>query len=558
MGRCRLSPLLVVILGVGLTLCRADTETPDTQADEQILKDANLAVDGPGLLDFFRKRTLTDDQRKQLIGLIDQLDSRHFLERQEATEKLAGFGPPALPFLRAALRGNGLEKTRRVEQCIAAIERAGSADLPGAAARLIKARKPDGALSVLLAYFPFANDDALEDDLLDALTAVGVRDGRCDTALVEALRDPVAARRAAAALVVGRSGDAAQRRAVRVLLADRDAQVRLRAIQGLLPGGDREAVPVLVALLEDSPLAVAVRAEELLYRLAGDRAPAGSVRGGEGERRRCREAWAAWWRERGKDTDLTKIGDARCLLGYTLVAQYDRGESDRVIELGPDGKPRWQIDNLDYPVDVQRLPGNRVLIVEHSGKRVSERNLRGEILWQKSLDNKPRGPFAAQRLANGNTFIAMHAELIEVDRAGKEVFSRKADGSQYLGAYKSADGHITFLTAEGMCVRLDAEGKEIKRFASGHATHWTSGIDALSNGNVLVPQHGSGKVVEFGADGKTIWEASVHLPKSAARLANGHTLVTSFEDRNVVELDRAGKVVWEYKDGYHQYRARRR
>src|SRR5262249_46379109 len=155
----------------------------------------------------------------------------------------------------------------------------------------------------------------------------------------------------------GRSGDAAQRRAVRGLLADRDAQVRIRAAQGLLAGGDREAVPVLMSLLEDGPVAVAIRAEELLYRLAGDRAPAGSVRGDADERRRFREAWRVWWRERGQDIDVTRIGDGRCLLGYTLVAQYDRGESDRVMELGPDGKPRWQIDNLDYPVDVQRLPG---------------------------------------------------------------------------------------------------------------------------------------------------------------------------------------------------------
>jgi len=549
-----LVPVLVA-LGLGLTLSWADTDTSAMDADEQILKDAEIAADGPALLDFFRKRTLTDEQRKQIPGLLEQLESRQFLERQDASDKLTALGPPVLPILRAARHGRGLEMTRRLEQCIATIERASSPDLAGAAARLIKTRKPDGAVPVLLAYAPFADDDAVQEDVLHALAVLAVRDGKVEPVLVEALRDGVAGRRAAAALLVGRFGSADQRKAVQAQLTDRDAQVRFRAAQGLLSAGDRTAVPVLLALLEDGPLAVAVRAEELLVRLAGDRAPANS---GEGERRRCREAWAAWWRERGQDTDLARVGDARCLLGYTLVAQYDRGESDRVVELGPDGKPRWQIDNLDYPVDVQWLPSHRVLIVEHGSKRVTERTLRGEIVWEKSLERKPRGPFAAQRLANGNTFIAMHAELMEVDRAGKEVFSRKADEFQYLGACKSADGSITFLTADGMCVRLDAEGKEVKRFASGHATHWTSGIDVLANGHVLVPQHGSNKVVEFDAEGKAVWEAAVRLPKSAQRLPDGHTLVSSFEDRNVVELDRAGKVIWEHKDGYHQYRARRR
>ena len=80
---------------------------------------------------------------------------------------------------------------------------------------------------------------------------------------------------------------------------------------------------------------------------------------------------------------------------------------------------------------------------------------------------------------------------------------------------------------------MDADGKVAKTFASGHATHWVSGIDVLSGGNILVPQHETNKVVEFDPDGKVVWEAKISLPKSATRLPNGRTLVTSFENRNV-------------------------
>jgi hypothetical protein len=101
-----LLPMLGSGLLTGLALCKADTEAEATAADEQVLKEANVAVDGPGLLEFFRKRTLNDEQRKQIKAFIDKLDSRQFAERQEASSKLEGFGPPPRPVRRAPPTGN--------------------------------------------------------------------------------------------------------------------------------------------------------------------------------------------------------------------------------------------------------------------------------------------------------------------------------------------------------------------------------------------------------------------------------------------------------------------
>src|SRR5262249_13757443 len=80
--------------------------------------------------------------------------------------------------------------------------------------------------------------------------------------------------------------------------------------------------------------------------------------------------------------------------------------SDRLVALDRNGQPQWQIENLDYPVDFQLLPGNRVLIAEYYSNRVTERDLTGKILWEAS--NLPRGPINVQRLPNGNTFIALY------------------------------------------------------------------------------------------------------------------------------------------------------
>src|SRR5262249_53364588 len=173
---------------------------------------------------------------------------------------------------------------------------------------------------------------------------------------------------------------------------------------------ERDAVPVLIDLLAVLPPTRAWQAEDVLSRLAeGLRAPAVPLGGDEAGRRKCRDAWAAWWGEHGPKIDLAKLSEAPRLLGHTTVVLLDAG---KVIELGPKDETRWQIDNLVFPLDVQVLPGDRVLVAEYHASRVTERNHKGEVLWQKEVN----GPLVAQRLANGNTFVATDGQLIEVDK----------------------------------------------------------------------------------------------------------------------------------------------
>ena len=148
--------------------------------------------------------------------------------------------------------------------------------------------------------------------------------------------------------------------------------------------------------------------------------------------------------------------------------------------------------------------------------------------------------------------------LLEVDPSGKEVFQHVFPGQNVWAAHKSRSGEITCFLSPGSCVRLDAKGHELKRFNSGRDGGWTSGIDVMPNGHVIAAQPNRNVVVEFDADGKTVWEAQAPGITSATRLPNGRTLVASHPGRNVIELDRAGKTVWEYKNEYHQFRARRR
>jgi hypothetical protein len=518
--------------------------TEETVAvDEQFLRVAKIDTDGPGLLAFFRRLSLTDGQRERLESSIRQLGSVVFKKRASASDAIVSIGPPAVPFLRRAVQDHDLEVARRAQNCLEEIERqqGTAATLPPAAARLLAARRPAGAIEALLNYLPFNEDEWVEEEVLDAMRRLGLSQGKADPALIQALVSPVATRRSAAAFVVGRSNDPEQRAAVQKLLTDKDARVRLRAAQGLVAAHDKTAVPTLVALLGDAPVELTWKAEEFLYRVAGQQAPGVSLGDGSPQaRQRYRDAWAAWWRDQGPHVDLGRVEEVQQHLGLTLLAEMD---SNKVWEFGPDGKARWKLERLQGPMDAQMLPGGRVLVAEYQGQRVTERDLQNHIYWTKRLNSSP---IACQRLANGNTFIATHNSLMEVTREGKEVYLRNpGQGLFIFGAQRLPNGHVACIANPGILQEVNAAGKAVKTIRLGNNFGGWCGVEALPGGRFLVALLNNGKVIELDASGKVVWECAVAGATHATRLPNGHTLVASMMNRRVVEVDREGKTVKE-------------
>ncbi|MBY0527949.1 MAG: PQQ-binding-like beta-propeller repeat protein [Gemmataceae bacterium] len=551
--RCLRPALLAVAFLLPGHLPRAAEPSP-AELDEKVLKRAGVGSRPADVARFFRARTLTDDKRKQILGLIEQLRDNAFPVREKAQSDLEAVGDLAIPQLRQAMVGAELELVRRAEKIIASVELT-PPDVAAAAARQFARQNPGETAAVLLAYLPTAPDDAGED-IRAVLASVAVRDGKQDKALLQALETPDPLSRAAAAEAFVRAGSDELRRDLHRFLKDKDAGVQLRVALALVQKKEKAALPVLIALLTDLPLEQAYAAEEVLYRLADDRAPMISLGKEAAARKKCQDAWQAWFAKHGDGVDLAKVADAPRLEGFTLVVQHGSEDGDRVMELGPDNKVRWQVGNLQYAVDGQFLPGKRFLVAEHSAQRVTERNFKGEILWEKKL---PAGPITCQRLTNGNTLIATHIQVLEFDPTGKEVFTYNSGGNTRLcGVYKPRNGPLALLTSEGTCIRIDANGKETMSFKTAHDPTWVSGFEVLPSGRLLIPSRTTNKVIEYDADGKVVWQADAQQPKAATRLANGHTLVSSFDTNMVIELDRAGKVVWEYKDSYSQYRARRR
>lgn len=548
-------------IALGLLLLGGTTfaaEADPVARDEQTLREARLSTDGPALLEFFRKRTARDVDLTKLRTLVRQLGDDSFEMREKASAQLVTLGITAAPYLKEVLKDPDIEIVRRAEECLRRIGEGSSGALVDAAARLLAARKPDGAAEALLGYLPFAEDEVSAEEIRDALTSLASRNGKPEPALVAALTDKVPGRRAAAAVALVKTGLVEPRPAVEKLLQDADLAVRQQTALALVTAArEKKAVSVLIDLLAELPPSRLGANLEVLYRLAGEDAPKGHPPTEGPARREYRNAWDEWWKKQGDKIDLAMLDQVAKPLGRTLVVMLDE---NKVLELNEKKEKLWEIGNLQFPLDVQYLPGDRVLVAEQAGNRVTERNLKGEVLWKKDIAD----PLVAQRLPDGNTFIANRTEVVEVTRDGKSVFSYTTkNGEQVMRAQRLPGGDIGLVLSApdrntARFARLDPTGAtELQSFPV--EVHTFGGrFEVLPNRRVLIPQMRNNKVVEYDARGKIVWEMATEQPIAAIRLPNGHTLSTSMTQQRAIEYDRNGKEVWDYKGNTRVTRAFRR
>jgi hypothetical protein len=325
---------------LSLLACLVLAQTPDRTADdEKILQAAKVGTDGPALLAHLRSLSPTAEDEQKVGELFKQLGSSKFNEREKATADLTAMGPKVIPLLKEKLPGSTLEVRMRAERCIKVLEDKSPAAVASAAVRLLKVRKPGTAVSSLLDFVPYAPDEAVAEEVLDAVYTLGVTNGKTDDAVANALKDAHPARRAIAAVLLGRFGNYGERKAVAALLTAKEPEVRYRAAQGLLGAGDRTALPVLVDSLKSDPFPLAERAEELLQQVAGKSAPKVSLTSDEAGRKKAHEAWQAWLKEHGDKVDLAKVDVGLPLPSIDLRA---REVVRQFLDIA--GKPGQKID----------------------------------------------------------------------------------------------------------------------------------------------------------------------------------------------------------------------
>ena len=218
-------------------------------------------------------------------------------------------GSKVLAHVKPAAKDPDGERSRRAEDAIAKINQSDGKRVPIGTARLIALRRPELAVGAMIAYLPYADeDDGMIAEVKAALTSLALDpNGKPDPALVAALTDKEPIRRSVAAESLCRGGGQAVRGDVKKLLTDADLMVRQAAAAALTVAGEKDAVPVLIDLLGELSGSQAWASQDLLLQLAGDKAPPGLAGDKPEDRKKYRNAWAAWWKANAQSADLVKL-----------------------------------------------------------------------------------------------------------------------------------------------------------------------------------------------------------------------------------------------------------
>lgn len=515
--------------------------------------------EGPNLLDEFKKRTMSDEKREKTLTLIKQLGNENFKIRIQAQEDLKKLGVVVVPLLRKAMQTDPDPELRdKAKEALVEIEKIAPGSLSVVYPRLVAFRRPAGAVEAMIDFLPFSDDESVTQEIQTALNMLAYQDGKAAPALLTALKDKVAARRVAAAEALASRVGAKELEDVRVLLKDEDQSVKARAAIALAGANDRATVPALIEMLLIAQPEQLALIEDFLSRVAGEDAPA-NIEGTDAEaRKKRRDQWATWWKDNGEKASLTAALSRPSIerqLGYTILVGPN---NHKVMEVGRDGKMRWEINGLNNVWDAQIVGKNRVMVLETNSRRVTERNFRGDILWEQSYAQLNIFPLALQRMDNGNVLLIANNMLVEMNRAGKEVFRFQRPNGDLLHARRLRDGSIVYVTSSSTGHKIDGKGgREIKNWRLTNPTN--QGIHILPNGNAIYPQQHANRVYETDTNGQQVWTATVMQPMAVHRLPNGNTLVASAQHPfTISEMNRAGKEVGKITSNMQVYRITRR
>ena len=518
----------------------------NTTEDEKTLSDAGLKSDGTSLIQFLSRRSEDKIDPAQIKALITKLGDDNFTIREQASASLNAIGIAALADLKTASSNPDVEISRRSKDCIQKIEDGSRKLVVSATIRLLGKKKPEGALQALINYSQYSEIDQTWEDLVQALASTGSNNGTPSKSLIDSIqvKNPVV-KTACAEALANISPELFKKEALHLLDAT-EPRVRYKSALSFAKLGDKRSIDPLVKSIGS----VSQWESSLLDHLLRKLFPSANIPKGVNQLELQKE-----WEKASKDTskiiEIALANNARNF-GKTLVVLLDAG---KVLMLDSNNNTLWKIDNLQFPLDAQILPEDRVLVAEHQGNKVTERNKNGEILWEKKIE----GPLAAQKLEDGTIFIATKSNVVVLDAKGKEISEFTPPNNEpIMKANIANNGDLCLVlgTLQGNAkfIRLD---KNKKQTTSYDIDVRTSGgkVDILPNGNSLITEVYGNRVTEFNNEGKEVWNFECEQPVAAVRLPNGNTLITSMTQMKALEIDPKGKEIWSYKSNTRVTRA---
>jgi hypothetical protein len=377
--------------------------------------------------------------------------------------------------------------------------------------------------------------------------------------LAAALESKETLKRGAAAEAFARVNDKASRdRMAEFLKKETEPEIKLLVALALVNDArNKGVIPEVIRLMAEVPSERGWRAEELLWRLAGEDGPGVSLGADKASKEKARDEWKKWWDANEKKVDLARL-DQESSYGLTVVCEAPfRGGLGRVVALGGDGKERWKVTGMNWPMDAVPLSGKKVLIAEHNRNRIVEREIdgAGKEIWSETINQ----PVNVGRLPNGVTWAVGRNQIIEWergDKAGKKhVFDFIRNEYDIVAGARTKAGEYVLLTQNQQLLKVDRKGAIVKSHGvGGNGVNYYASVDVTPGGKALCTLMNS--ITEFDLEnGKAGWTANYQYATSAVRLKNGNTLVGNQNQGRIVELDKDGKPTkFEYKGTDTSYR----
>lgn len=546
------------------------------QTDKTALASAKLKAEEPdGLIAYFKQRTLTDDELTKIKAVISRMGSVVFEDREKASDEVLAFGPAAIGPLRTAAQAEAdPEVNYRAEQARKKIETVSHAAVASAAARALAKLSPKHpqAVSALLGFLPLADDESVVEEIGAALVALADDGGKPDPALVAALGDKLAVRRAAAVVALLDGGDKAKPvrfpevlgRIKDALASDTDAEVKFRGLHILLTRSkEKDGVDSLIKLLPSLPRGRFWQAEDYLTQLAGKDAPKARFGKTKESQDKALAEWTKWWDGAKSRTDLAAFAFQPTTTGSLMVVEMDnRGYSaGKVIRFSPAMKEHWVAKGLQYPSDVAVFPDGRVVIVEQNINRISVRDKAGKPIQTLSVNY----PMACEITKEGMLLVVGRNEIYEIDDKWNVKPRYSRNNHDMVAGRRLPNGQTLVLTTTNPnnAILLDKDWKMVgKEFKLGRP-YYQAQMSLVSETEILITE--DTQVAQYDLKDeknrdKVVWKKAINNPTSAQRLANGNTLITSFNQNRVVEVAPDGEEVWEWQptDGLRVQRAYRR
>ncbi|MFW6124740.1 MAG: PQQ-binding-like beta-propeller repeat protein, partial [Pirellulales bacterium] len=239
---------------------------------------------------------------------------------------------------------------------------------------------------------------------------------------------------------------------VKEMLASDEPYAQLTAAAALANQGDRDALPVLGALLDSAELSVRSRSVQVLRALTGEyfsflpHAPAD-------DRAQAAAQWRAWVASQESTVDLSHpITEADLTSGRTLLTCHLTGE---VIEIDAHGRITWQED-LPGAWECQALPNGHRLACSCTHPVIIEYDDWGDEVSRLVVGDKP---FSVQRLANGNTLVACYAGRIQEIAPDNRVIAEFEMAKYPVDADRLANGNtLICLKSTNRVVEVDGAG----------------------------------------------------------------------------------------------------